>query len=255
MSSIIKKENLVKEDAWSSLKTFTKARIALGKTGVAIPLKEVLRFQLAHAYARDAVFSELKTAELYAALQSFQLPVYLLHSMAKTRVEYLQRPDHGRKLDDDSARELKEANEKQFDIAIVLSDGLSASAVNVHAMPVLKRIFELMKNHGYSIAPLCLVQQGRVAIADEIGYLLHTKLSLILIGERPGLTTPESLGAYITHDPKPGLTDEARNCVSNIHSDGLYYDIAAEKIVSLVRSAIELKLSGVNLKEDNRLLL
>jgi ethanolamine ammonia-lyase small subunit len=253
-SSEISKK-IVHDDPWHSLRSFTKARIALGKTGVAIPLKEVLEFKLAHALARDAVFSELKTNELYTVLQSFELPVYLLHSIAADRTTYMQRPDYGRRLDGDSAKKLTETGHNEFDIAVILADGLSAPAVNIHAIPLLEKVFELLKKYNYSVAPVTLVQQGRVAIADEIGYLLHAKLSIILIGERPGLTTAESLGAYITYHPKPGLTDEARNCVSNIHPDGMGYDMAAEKIVYLARAAMEFKLSGINLKDDNRLLL
>jgi len=252
-SGISKK--IIQEDPWHSLRSFTHARIALGKTGVAIPLQEVLALKLAHAYARDTVFSELDIDNLTKDLQSLELPVYLLNSLVANRIEYLQRPDLGRRLDEISLQKTGSIPGGPFDIALVLTDGLSASAVNVHAVPLLKRMLELSKKYSWSFAPVTLVQQGRVAIADEIGFLLKARLTIILVGERPGLTTTESLGAYITYNPQPGLTDEKRNCISNIHPGGLHYDIAAEKIMYLARTAIELKLSGINLKEDNNLLL
>lgn len=251
---VIIKRVRVQEDAWSSLRSFTQARIALGRTGSAIPLNAILQLRMAHAHARDAVFSELKTTDLQTALQSFQLPVHLLHSRAGDRAGYLQRPDLGRRLDEESAKYLAAAG-KGFDIAIILADGLSATAVNSHAVPLLQHLIGPLHQSGYSIGSLCLVQQGRVAIADEIGSLLQARLSLILIGERPGLSSPESLGAYLTYCPVPGLTDEARNCISNIHAGGLPYDIAAEKISRLVRSSLKLQLSGIKLKDDDRLLL
>lgn len=245
----------LKEDAWSGLRAFTRARIALGKTGVAIPLKEVLQFRLAHAHARDAVFSGLHIPVLQTALEAFHLPVLTLHSRAGTRVDYLQRPDYGRKLDDTSVQLLKDEVRKDVDIAIILADGLSAAAVNSHAVILLQQLITPLQQAGFRVGPLCLVEQGRVAIADEIGSLLSAKLALILIGERPGLSSPESLGAYITYHPRPGLTDEARNCISNIHADGLPYAIAVEKILYLVHSSLRLQLSGIRLKEDDRLLL
>lgn len=253
--TLLPKRTAIQEDAWTSLRSFTNARIALGKTGAAIPLREVLQFRLAHAHARDAVFSGLNIAELQDALQALQRPVYTLHSRAAGRTEYMQRPDLGRSLDDASIGQISTEKRKEIDIALILADGLSASAVNTHAIPVLQRLMEPLESAGYAVGAICLVQQGRVAIADEIGSLLQAKLSLILIGERPGLSSPESLGAYITYNPRPGLTDEARNCISNIHAGGLSYAIAVEKIVYLIRASLALRLSGVGLKEDNRLLL
>jgi ethanolamine ammonia-lyase small subunit len=254
MASEITKK-IIREDPWQSLKSFTQARIALGKTGVAVPLSEVLSFRLSHAHARDAVFSGMKTDKLREGFHQFNLPVHELQSLAGNRVVYLQRPDHGRKLDTGSIQILRQYQQSAFDIVIIIADGLSGAAVNSHAVLLLEQVFALLQKKSFSIAPLIIVQQGRVAIADEIGQLLNAKLSLILIGERPGLTTSESLGAYITYQPKSGLTDESRNCISNIHSGGLSYETAARKIVYLIRFAIELKLSGIGLKEDERLFL
>lgn len=248
-------KNVVHEDPWSSLRSFTSARIALGKTGVSVPLKEVLTFKLAHAHARDAVFSELKTNDLINGLQPFGLPVYLLKTCAENRIVYLQKPDQGRRLHLSSAGKLHEAVKSPYDVAIVITDGLSASAINIHSVCLLQQLFVLFKQYNYAVAPVVIVQQGRVAVADEVGHLLSTKLSLILIGERPGLTMQESMGAYITYGPRPGLTDEARNCISNIHPGGLSYETAAKKIIYFIRAAMELKLSGITLKEDDRFFL
>lgn len=256
----ISKQPLIQEDPWHSLRAFTRARIALGRTGAAMPLREVLGLRIAHAHARDAVFSGLDEAALLPALEAFQtgsyrVPVYSLQSRAQDRDDYLQRPDKGRQLDETSAALLHTQAAKDNDIAIVLADGLSAAAVNMHAIPLLEKLVPAFRQSGYSIGPICLVRQGRVAIADEIGMAMQTKLSLILIGERPGLSSPESLGAYLTYGPHPGLTDEARNCISNIHTAGLSYGVAAAKIHSLVSAALRLQLSGVQLKEDDRLFL
>jgi len=249
VQKILKKDSFI-PDSWGKLKAFTNARIALGRTGVTTPLKEVLDFKLCHAHARDAVFSLLNIDELVTSLQQFQLPVIIVNSKAKDRIVYLQRPDHGRKPDDESRDKLKNEKENGFNVVIVIADGLSATAINKHAVPVLERLISLLKRSGLSIAPLIVAQQARVAIADEIGSILNSTLSLILIGERPGLSSPDSLGAYITYQPLPGLTDESRNCVSNIRPEGLTYDAAAEKIAKLINASLQLKLSGILLKDD-----
>ncbi|MET0391648.1 MAG: ethanolamine ammonia-lyase subunit EutC [Chitinophagaceae bacterium] len=249
------KQPAIQEDPWQSLRAFTGARIALGRTGAAIPLREVLQLRMAHAHARDAVFSKLDVEALQSAFQSYGLPVYTLHSRAGDRAEYLQRPDKGRQLDEEAIRLLQTAGEKAADIVIVLADGLSADAVNRHAAPLLQLLLPLFRQSGHSIGSLCLVQQGRVAIADEIGSRLQARLSLLLIGERPGLSSPESLGIYLTYQPRPGLTDEMRNCISNIHAAGLSYTLAAEKINGLVNASLRLRLSGIRLKEGDHLLL
>lgn len=227
-------------DPWHQLKAFTAARIALGRTGTAMPLAEVLRFKLAHAHARDAVYSALDIP----ALSNQAWEVNVLHSKAADRSEYLQRPDKGRQLNE---RTLTPAN---TDIGIILVDGLSATAVNHHAIPVLDYLYPMLLAKKISCAPVQLVQQGRVAIGDEIGELLGVKLALVLIGERPGLTSPDSLGAYLTWQPRSGLTDESRNCISNIRPEGLPYKLAAEKMFYLINEALRLHLTGVMLKDN-----
>ena len=243
-------KNNVSQDYWDGLRAFTRARIGLGSTGVATPLKEVLDFRMCHAHARDAVYSVLKVDEIMESLKQFDLSVFAVKSKAKDRIDFLQRPDHGRQLDEDSVNQLQTFNFPPSDIAIVVADGLSATAINEHAMPVLEKLIPLFKKSNTKIAALIIAEQARVALADEIGDLLHAKLILILIGERPGLSSPDSMGAYLTFNPKPGLTDESRNCVSNIRPEGLSYDLAAEKLFKLVQASLQLKLSGVGLKED-----
>jgi len=245
------KQNNFIPDAWESLKVFTKARIALGRTGVATPLKEVLNFRMCHAHARDAVYSVLELNELEEGLQPFHSSVVIVASQAGDRSVYLQRPDYGRNLDKSSANNLRNESSYSVDVSITIADGLSATAINKHAVPVLKKLIPFLKQSVLTIGPIVIAQQARVAIADEIGSLLNAKLSLILIGERPGLSSPDSMGAYITYSPFPGTTDESRNCVSNIRPEGLSYDRATEKIATLIKASLQLKLSGILLKDDN----
>lgn len=243
-------KQIIVADAWTSLKEFTAARIALGRTGVSVPVKEVLQFKMAHAHARDAVFSLLDIDKLIHDLEKFNLPVYLLKSKASNKHIYLKRPDLGRKLNEDSVKQLAELKDTNYDVCITIADGLSATAVNLYSIQILSLIIPMLAVLNLRIAPLCLVEQGRVAIADETASLHNAKISLILIGERPGLSSTDSLSAYITYQPKPGLTDELRNCVSNIRPYGLNYKNAADKIVYLIKETMRLKLSGVALKED-----
>jgi ethanolamine ammonia-lyase small subunit len=247
---------IIPPDPWASLKAFTPARIALGRTGTAIPLQEVLQFRLAHAHARDAVHSLLDTTAVIVQLQHLQLPVNLLQSSATGRQEYLQRPDKGRRLDTASADLLSSIADDtpQQSIAIILTDGLSATAINHHAGPLLELLIPMLQQAGITITPVSLVQQGRVAIGDEIGSLLKTSLSVVLIGERPGLSSPDSLGIYLTWQPRIGLTDEARNCISNVRPGGLSFKSAADKLFYLIQESLRLQLSGVALKDNEGLL-
>ncbi|UPK68407.1 ethanolamine ammonia-lyase subunit EutC [Chitinophaga filiformis] len=252
MSKELQHSNQVQEDPWSSLRAFTTARIALGRTGTAIPLREVLSFRLAHAHARDAVYSKLDITLLMEQLQPFHTGTLLLHSSAADRQEYLQRPDKGRRLDTESVNTLHTlpAALLQKDVAIIIADGLSATAMNIHTLPLLTQLLPMLKAAGISTGPVCLVEQGRVAIGDEIGTLLQAKMTLVLIGERPGLSAADSMGAYFTFNPKVGNTDESRNCISNIRREGLQYDTAAGKICYLLQEAVRLQLSGVGLKDN-----
>jgi ethanolamine ammonia-lyase small subunit len=246
-------EKPVISDPLISLKEFTAARIAIGRTGTSIPLKESLEFKLAHAHARDAVYSELDIEGLTNSLQAFYLPVLSLHSNAANRHKYLKRPDLGRQLDETSAQLLKDYG-TGIDIAIIIADGLSAMAVRENAFSLLKLLIPMLFNEKFRLAPLCLVEQGRVAIGDEIAEGLHAKLSIVLIGERPGLSSADSMGMYLTYNPRPGLTDESRNCISNIRPEGLSYHLAARKTFYLVQEAFKRNLSGVALKDNAGLL-
>ncbi|MDB5009393.1 MAG: eutC [Mucilaginibacter sp.] len=235
-----------------ALQAFTAARIGMGHVGLSVPLKHSLEFKLAHANARDAVYSELDTEGLSAGLKQFNLPILHLHSEAENRAKYLQRPDLGRKLNKASLEQLTFYNDT--DIVIIIADGLSATAVNQNINGLLALLIPKLLSVKLKLAPLCLVQQGRVAISDYIGYGLRAKLSLILIGERPGLSAADSMGAYLTYNPVPGLTDESRNCISNIRPAGLNYYFAADKIFYLIQEAFKRKLSGINLKDNAGLL-
>ncbi|PWK77379.1 ethanolamine ammonia-lyase light chain [Mucilaginibacter oryzae] len=232
-----------------ALQEFTTARIAIGRVGTSIPLKQSLEFKLAHAHARDAVYSELAVDKLTSSLGQFCVPVLHLHSQVTDRRQYLQRPDLGRRLNDASLNLLQDYRTEN-DVAIIVADGLSATAVNENTKGLLDALIPLLSGNGFKLAPMSLVEQGRVAIGDDIGSGLNAKLSLILIGERPGLSAADSLGAYLTYNPKPGLTDESRNCVSNIRHKGLSYKKAAKKIFYLISEAFKLQLSGVELKDN-----
>ncbi|HEY6343250.1 MAG TPA: ethanolamine ammonia-lyase subunit EutC [Bryobacteraceae bacterium] len=227
------------------LKAFTPARVALGKTGHSLPTAELLRFQLDHARARDAVHRPLDPGSL-------EFPHLLLRSAATDREAYLRRPDLGRRLSDASRALLHKSD---YDAAIVIADGLSAPAVHHHAPGLLKALLQLLLEEVWRLAPFTVVLQGRVAVGDEIGELLGAHMAVVLIGERPGLTSSDSLGVYLTWDPHRGRTDAERNCVSNIRAEGLSYSLAAHKIHFLMREAHVRKLSGIRLKEDAPLLL
>lgn len=243
-------QKLIISDAWASLKLLTPARVAQGRAGHSLPTSELLKFQSDHAMARDAVYSQLSD-DLKNDLKMIQSPVLQLYSQAENRLQYLQRPDLGRKLNVISQQLLIRNNQNTlYDIAFVVADGLSATAINLHAVSVLNTLFSSLISSNWSIAPLAIVAQGRVAIADEIGFLLNAQIVVILIGERPGLSSPDSMGAYITYAPKAGLTDESRNCVSNIRPEGLTYEAASAKILYLLNEMKSKKLSGVNLKDE-----
>jgi ethanolamine ammonia-lyase small subunit len=244
--------NAVVQDPWASLRDYTAARIALGRTGSSLPLKPSLEFRLAHACARQAVYSLMEVERLVGEVEALSLSVAVLHSQAHDRAAYLQRPDQGRALDE-ASRQLLHAQESAdgYDIAFVVADGLSATAININAIPLLKHTLATMKGDGWRVAPVVIVQQGRVAVGDEVGELLKARLVVMLIGERPGLSSTDSLGIYLTFEPRVGRTDESRNCISNVRPTGLPVEAAAGKLVYLVREAFRLKLSGVNLKDSS----
>lgn len=241
------------QNPWLDLRRLTPARIALGRSGTSMPTNAQLDFQYAHAQARDAVHLPFDHAGLRHQLTEAGRDILLLHSAAADRHSYLQRPDLGRKLSDDSAQQLRDyalAHPGGVDLAVVVADGLSALAVHRHTLPFLARMEEQTQAEGWSLSPVILVEQGRVAVADEIGELLGAKMVVILIGERPGLSSPDSLGLYFTYNPKVGLTDAYRNCISNVRLEGLSYGMAAHRLLYLMREACRRQLSGVNLKDE-----
>jgi ethanolamine ammonia-lyase small subunit len=256
MSAFMDKPTVDPQNPLLELRRLTPARIALGRTGTSMPTSAQLDFQYAHAQARDAVHLPFDHAGLSTQLAEIGRASVLLHSAAADRNSYLQRPDLGRKLSDPSAQTLRNyaaANPGGVDLVIVVADGLSALAVHRHTLPFLKRLEEQVLAEGWSVSPVMLVEQGRVAVADEIGELMGAKMTVILIGERPGLSSPDSLGLYFTYNPKVGLTDAFRNCISNVRLEGLSYGMAAHRLVYLMREACRRQLSGVNLKDEAQL--
>ncbi|RYY33913.1 MAG: ethanolamine ammonia-lyase subunit EutC [Sphingobacteriaceae bacterium] len=242
-------DELEKDDGWNALRKHTSARVGIGRAGNSIPVKQSLAFKLAHAHARDAVYSKLDSEQLTASLAQFNLPVLKIESQADYRELYLQRPDLGRFPDEASVQQLQ-IHTGQSDVAIIIADGLSAYAVNSNAVAMLEILLPMLVSAKLTIAPIVLVEHGRVAIGDAVASILNAKLSLVLIGERPGLSSSDSMGAYLTYNPQPGLTDEARNCVSNIRPEGLPHNEAARKLYYLIQQAFRRKISGVTLKDD-----
>ncbi|WP_348765302.1 ethanolamine ammonia-lyase subunit EutC [uncultured Salinisphaera sp.] len=246
----------VVDNPWQGLRAFTDARIGLGRAGISLPTQRMLEFQLAHAQAKDAVHWPLDVAALSEQVtDTLDIDAPLrLHSRASDRTEYLQRPDLGRRLDEDSRRSLDEtadADGSPFDLALVIVDGLSARAIEAHAVnfvAALTRELEADEND-WRCAPLTVVEQGRVAIGDEVGEALNARAVLVLIGERPGLSSPDSLGLYLTWAPKRGISDAQRNCISNVRPEGLKIDAAAARARYLLNEARRLELSGVKLKD------
>jgi len=236
---------VVEADPWAKLRQATRARIGLGRAGDAVPTRALLEFQLAHAQARDAVHAPLDLDALEQALAPH--PILRLHSAAPDRTTYLRRPDLGRRLDAASKERLRGAVKAvPPDLVFVVADGLSARAVMSHAAAVLSACLRRLPEQAQ--APIVVVEQARVAVGDEIGDRLGAKLCLVLIGERPGLSVADSLGLYLTWAPQPGVQDSARNCISNIHSDGLSPAQAADQVAWLIREATRRGLTGIDLK-------
>ena len=235
----------VTDNPWQALRRHTQARIALGRSGVSLPTSKQLAFQLAHAQARDAVHLELDVPAL-AAREPGSIG---LHSAAATRAIYLQRPDLGRRLDEPSRQRLAQS-EQGMDLALVACDGLSALAIERHAAPFLAALRERLALEAWTVSPLAIVRQGRVAAGDEVGELLQARAVLVLIGERPGLSSPDSLGLYLTWAPKVGLLDDSRNCISNVRPEGMPYAQAAYRLHYLLSQAFARRMSGVGLKDE-----
>ena len=228
---------------WLRFTSVTRARIALGRAGDALPTRRLLDFAYAHASARDAVAARVDFAAIAEQLQP--TASIRVRSAAPDRSTYLRRPDLGRRLAENSGEALPRG---PFDAVFVVADGLSASAVQAHAVPLLQAVYPRLS--GWTVGPVVLAEQARVALGDEIGAGMGATLVVMVIGERPGLTVPNSLGLYVTYAPCIGRRDSERNCISNIHADGLSYAAAAETLVWLMNEARRLRLTGVALKED-----
>ncbi|MEM9777807.1 MAG: ethanolamine ammonia-lyase subunit EutC [Chloroflexota bacterium] len=243
----------VVKNSWHHLRRFTDARIGLGRVGNSIPTKELLAFQMDHANAKDAVHIPLDAAKLAAELPDKRDQLHL-KSQAANRAIYLQRPDLGRRLSPESAKlagdHLAE-HSQSFSVVIVIVDGLSSTAVQAHAGQMATMLCQRFEQQQESIAPICIVEQGRVAIGDEIGDILQAECLVLMVGERPGLSSPDSLGIYYTYKPKVGLQDSNRNCISNIRPGGLSFEEACDKLLWLIQESRNIQQSGVMLKDES----
>jgi len=233
------------------LRHLTPARVGLGRSGASLPTSALLEFTLDHARARDAVHAELDIPAIAAGLEALGLETLQVASCAQNRKDYLRRPDLGRKLDTASQELLTNTRRGPCDVVVIIGDGLSPSAVNAHAVELVRNLVPRMAPGGIVLGPVVIASGARVALGDEIGALLGARMAAMLIGERPGLSAPHSLGAYLTFAPKTGCTDAMRNCVSNIHASGLSYDAAAFKIAWLVREGLTRGVTGVALKDES----
>ena len=257
--------NIARSHAALDLRGLTAARVALERTGVSVTTRHALEFSLAHAQARDAVHSSLAVSSLMAALRERDLVAIAVRSAVSNRIEYLRRPDLGRTLAASSAEVLAardpESGRKATVVSVILADGLSALAVERHALPLLDALLPMIRPNAaeaateaaasWALAPVVVAEQARVALGDEIGVALEANVTVMLIGERPGLSSPASLGAYITGAPRPGRTDAERNCVSNIHTEGLSYADAARKIAWFVSEGRKLGRTGIELRDSS----
>lgn len=238
--------------AFRDLRTLTPARIGLARAGSSISTQDLLNFDLDHARARDAVHLPFHSEEIVNQLETRGIRVVPVHSAAADRSTYLQRPDLGRQLDETSKRRLQDSrspDEQGFDLGIVVADGLSTRAIHSHAVVFIDAFLPLLSAHGWNHSPFTAASQARVAIADEIGEILNTRLSIILIGERPGLSASDSMGIYVTYAPRKGRTDAERNCISNIREGGLSHRAAARQLERLISAAFKSRQSGVRLTD------
>jgi ethanolamine ammonia-lyase small subunit len=251
---IVRKQIKPETDIWADLRRFTVARIGLRRAGASLATRDMLDFQLAHARARDAVHAPLDDAKLAADLARLSAPVIRVESAAADRQTYLMRPDLGRRLAAGADAALA-SHRGNYDVVFAVADGLSAFAVQLHAEPVLSRVLPVLRGENWKIAPLVIVHHGRVAAGDAIAATLGARCAVVLIGERPGLSAPDSMGAYLTWEPHAQSSDAERNCISNIRPEGVDYDTAAFRLAHLLSAMRARGLSGVALKDDSDRLL
>jgi ethanolamine ammonia-lyase small subunit len=237
--------------ALRDLRHLSPARVGLGRTGASLPTEALLEFTLDHARARDAVHATFDATAIAAGLDALGLRTVQVSSLAGSRAEYLKRPDLGRRLDASSHHGLASNPQGSCDVAIVIGDGLSPSAVNAHAVELVRSLVRRLD--GIEIGPVVVASGARVALGDEIGALFAARMVAVLIGERPGLSAPDSLGAYLTFAPRIGRSDAERNCVSSIHASGLSYHEAAVRVAWLVHEGLARQLTGVALKDESAL--
>ena len=238
-------------DPWIALRRFTQARIALGQAGHAVPTQALLDFQLAHAQARDAVQLPWNINAFAGQLRDIGEETLILQTPVSNRSEYLRRPDFGRVLTEESRIRLCNFKARGVDVALIVSNGLSSTAVERRGIALLQTILEGLRVRQFHIAPICLVANGRVALLDDIGSVLDARVAVIVIGERPGLSAADSLGVYLSYAPKKGNTDAERNCISNIHPpEGLSYESATRKLLYLIEESVRRGFSGVALKDE-----
>ncbi|MGF6596262.1 ethanolamine ammonia-lyase small subunit [Paraburkholderia sp. GAS448] len=245
--------DFLEKNPWNALRQFTNARIALGRAGNSLPTAPLLAFNLSHAQARDAVHHPLDADMLHEQLRTHAFTTLDVHSAAPDREHYLRRPDLGRRLSEESREALMQVTLEPPEVVFVIADGLSAFAASKQSIPLLNAV--RLRLTDWTIGPVVVARQARVALGDEIGEILKTKLVVMLIGERPGLSSPDSLGIYLTYAPKVGCSDAQRNCISNVRPEGLNYDAAAHKLHYLLTHARQLGLTGVGLKDDSDALL
>jgi ethanolamine ammonia-lyase small subunit len=239
------------EGPWTALRRFTDARIGLGRAGPALPIREVLAFAMAHAQARDAVTTPIDWSPIESALTGIGCATVRINSAAADRDTYLRRPDLGRRLSAEARARLATMAGAAPNLLIVVADGLSSTGVAANATKVIAALLPLARRSGWTLAPVLLAAQGRVALGDDAGEMLGARAVLMLIGERPGLSSPDSLGAYLTWGPRVGRKDSERNCISNIRRGGLSAEEAAFRIHWLLREAFRRKLTGVQLKDES----
>lgn len=241
---------MIEPDPWNVLRRFTDARIGLGRSGSGQPTREILKFSLAHAQARDAVTTPLDWRPVEDGLAALELETRRVHSAAEGRDIYLRRPDLGRKLSASSRQSLADVTASP-DLLLVIGDGLSSTAIAANAVSFVSALLPYAQKSGWRLGPVLLASEARVALGDDAGEFLRAKSVAVLIGERPGLSSPDSLGLYLTWDPKVGRKDAERNCISNVRAGGLGYDEAAFKLAWLLREALRRGLTGVNLKDES----